>query len=86
MPGVLAALAGSPELESIKRDYQLVFIEKCRKSLAPYTGPNSIPPAGFWAMLGAADALSRAAPTGDITVRQVQDELYETIIAMIRRS
>ncbi|WP_252721138.1 hypothetical protein, partial [Acinetobacter nosocomialis] len=33
IPGVIAALAGSPELEKIKRDYELIFIEKCRAVL-----------------------------------------------------
>ncbi len=31
IPSVLAGLAGSPELEAVKRDYQQAFIEKCRK-------------------------------------------------------
>lgn len=86
IPGVLAALAGSPELEAVKRDYQLAFIEKCRKVLAPFTGPKGVEQAAFWAMLGAADALSHAAATEEITARQAQDELFETIIAMIGRS
>ncbi|MCZ4255454.1 TetR/AcrR family transcriptional regulator [Sulfitobacter sp. G21635-S1] len=86
IPGVLAGLAGSPELEAVKRSYQQVFIEKCRKALAPFTGANGIGPAAFWAMLGAADALSHAAATGEITERQAQDELFETIVAMIDRS
>ncbi|ASJ62312.1 TetR family transcriptional regulator (plasmid) [Sinorhizobium meliloti] len=86
MPGVLAALAGSPELEAVKRDYQLAFIEKCRRALAAFVGRRGIEPAGFWAMLGAANALSDAASTGEITAEQAQDELFETIVAMIERS
>ncbi|TCN41239.1 TetR family transcriptional regulator [Shinella granuli] len=86
IPGVLAGLAGSPELEAVKRDYQLVFIEKCRKALAPFTGQKGILQSGFWAMLGAADALSHAAATGEITVEQAQAELYEVIVAMVARS
>lgn len=86
IPGVLAGLAGSPELEAVKRDYQQAFIEKCRKALAPFIGPKGILPSGFWAMLGAADALSHAAATGEITARQAQDELYEIIVAMVSRS
>jgi len=37
-------------------------------------------------MLGAAEALSHAAATGEITPAQAQDELFETIIAMVDRS
>lgn len=86
IPGVLAGLAGSPELEAVKRNYQQAFIEKCRKALAPYTGPIGILQSGFWAMLGAADALSHAAATGEITAEQAQAELYEIIVAMVGRS
>ncbi|WP_437365848.1 TetR/AcrR family transcriptional regulator [Inquilinus limosus] len=86
IPGLLAALAGSPELETVKREYQQVFIGKCRQALAPFIGPCGIAQAGFWAMLGAADALSHAAALGGITARQAEDELFETIVAMIARS
>jgi AcrR family transcriptional regulator len=86
IPGVLAGLAGSPELERVKRDYQLVFIEKCRSVLAPFAGPKVIAQSGFWAMLGAADALSHAAATGEITAEQAQAELYEIIVAMVGRN
>nr|WP_137933055.1 TetR family transcriptional regulator [Mesorhizobium comanense] len=84
--GVIAALAGSPELEGIKRDYRTSFIEKCRRVLAPFSGKAGIPAAGLWAMLGAADAVSEAAAMGDISAGQARDELYETILALIARS
>lgn len=86
IPGVIAALAGSPELEKIKREYEAVFIEKCRVVLAPFTGAGTLAPAGLWAMLGAAEALSCAATTGEITAAQARDELFETIVAMVARS
>lgn len=85
MTGVLAALAGSPELERIKRDYQLAFIEKCRDILAPFAGPRGLGNAGFWAMLGAADALSQAAGAGDVTPEEAQAELSRIIEAMVGR-
>lgn len=86
IPGVLAALSGSPELASVKRQYQQAFIEKCQKILAPFAGSRGISLASMWAMLGAADSLSDAAITGDITENQAQDELEQAILAMIRRS
>ncbi|CAD5110488.1 TetR/AcrR family transcriptional regulator [Zestomonas carbonaria] len=86
IPGVIAALASSPELEQIKREYEAVFMEKCRIALAPFAGAGTIAPAGLRAMLGAAEALSHAAVTGEITPRQAQDELFETIVAMVERS
>lgn len=84
--GIIAALAGSPELEKIKREYEVVFIEKCRTVLAPFAGAGAIASAGLWGMLGAAEALSYAAATGEITAAQAQDELLETILAMVARS
>ena len=86
IPGVLAALDGSPELAAVKRQYQQAFIEKCQEILAPFTGPSGLSLASLWAMLGAADALSHAAVTGDINEEQARDELMETILAMVRRS
>jgi len=85
IPGVLAALSGSPELATVKRKYQQAFIGKCQAILAPFAGPQGISLAGMWAMLGAADALSHAAVAGDISEAQARDELLETILAMVRR-
>ncbi|HEV7304578.1 helix-turn-helix domain-containing protein [Ensifer sp.] len=86
IPGVLAALAGSPELAAVKRAYRLLYIDKCRTVLEPFTGADGIAQAGFWAMLGAADGLSEAAATAEITAEEAKDELYETIAAMVERS
>ncbi|MBA1203318.1 TetR/AcrR family transcriptional regulator [Pseudomonas capeferrum] len=86
IPGVLAALDGSPELAAVKRQYQYAFIEKCQRVLAPYAGPQGVPLASLWAMLGAADALSHAAVAGDINETQARDELRETILAVVKRS
>lgn len=86
IPGISAALAGSPELEGIKREYETAFIEKCRAALAPFANSGSVASAGLWAMLGAAESLSYAATTGDITPQQAKDELFETIKAMVSRN
>ncbi len=86
LPGVIAALASSPELERLKQESEAIFMEKCRIALAPFVGPGVLPPAGLRAMLGAAEALSCAAVNGGITDAQAQDELVEIIVAMVRRS
>lgn len=82
---MVSALAGSPELQKIKREYQTIFIEKCRSILVPFLGAGDITQAGLWAMLGAAEALSYAATAGQITAAQAKDEL-DTIVAMVSRS
>jgi AcrR family transcriptional regulator len=86
IPGLLAALNGSPELAAVKRQYQHAFIQKCQRILMPFSGPRGLSMASMWAMLGAADSLSHAAVTGEITDAQAKDELYQTILAMIKRS
>lgn len=86
IPGVIAALASSPELERIKAEYQAIFMEKCRSALAPFAKGAQIGAAGLRAMLGAAEALSHAATTGEITATEAQDELFATIVAMVERS
>jgi AcrR family transcriptional regulator len=86
IPGVSAALAGSPELEKIKREYETAFIGKCRTALAPFAGADTIATAGLWAMLGAAESLSYAAATGDITAAEAEEELYQTILSMAGRN
>ncbi len=86
IPQVLAALQGSPEMAAVKRQYQEVFIAKCQAILAPFAGAQGLPRAGMWALLGAADALSDAAVAGDISEAAAQAELFETIVAMVKRS
>lgn len=86
IPGVLAALNGSPELATVKRQYQQAFIEKCQKTLASFTGSRPVSLPAMWAMLGAAESLSHAAVAGDITEVQAIDELLHTILAMVKRN
>ncbi|WLG82900.1 TetR/AcrR family transcriptional regulator [Pseudomonas cucumis] len=86
IPGVIAALTTSPELEKIKREYEAIFMDKCRNALLPFAGTGEIAQASLRAMLGAAEALSHAAATGEITPVQAQDELFATIVAMVQRS
>jgi AcrR family transcriptional regulator len=85
IPGVISALASSPELEKIKRDYEAIFMQKCRDLLAPFSRTGAIASPGLRAMLGAAEALSHAAATGEITSDEAKNELFETIIAMVDR-
>lgn len=85
IPELLAALAGSPELEATKRSYLAAFMEKCRGALAPFTNSRTLATASLWAMLGAAEALSKAAVTGEITPEQAKDELHRLIVATVGR-
>ncbi|MGQ2902367.1 MAG: TetR/AcrR family transcriptional regulator [Neoaquamicrobium sediminum] len=85
IPDVIAALAGSPELEAVKHDYRLAFIEKCRRLLAPFASGGELGQAGLWAMLGAADSLSHAAAMGEISSAQAKEELVAIIHGVVNR-
>lgn len=86
IPGVLAALDGSPELAMLKRHCQQDYLAKCRDALAPFAGPQGLSAAGLWAMLGAADALAGAAVSGEIGHVQARAELYDTVVSLVQRS
>ncbi|MFJ2486685.1 TetR/AcrR family transcriptional regulator [Pseudomonas sp. NPDC087639] len=86
IPGVIAALASTPELEKIKREYEAIFLEKCRSVLAPFANGGQITQAGLRAMLGAAEALSHAAANREISAEEASDELFATIIALVERA
>jgi len=85
IPGVVAALASSPELEQVKRSCDAIVMERCRAALAPFA-PGEIALSGLRAMLGAAEALSYAAAIGEITAAEAQEELAQTIVAMVGRA
>ena len=86
IPGVIAALSSSPELEKIKRDYERIFMNKCRAALRIGSEAIPISNAQLRAMLGAADALSNAAAVNEISADEAKSELYEIILAMTVRA
>lgn len=85
IPGVIAALTSTPELEILKRDYEVVFLDKCRDALVPFSPSGVIGQAGLRGMLGAAEALSHAAASGEISAVEAQEELLATIKGMVNR-
>lgn len=85
IPGVIAALSSSPQLETLKRQYEAIFLDKCRNALSPFASGGGVSQAGLRAMLGAAEALSQAAASGEISREEAQQELLATILAMVNR-
>lgn len=86
IPGVIAALAGSPALEQVKRDGEALVMARCRDALSPFAKGAAISTASLRGMLGAAEALSYAAANKEITPAQAKAELFEIITAMVKRS
>lgn len=85
IPGVIAALSSSPELQTLKREYEAIFLSKCRDALSPFAPGGKVSQVGLRAMLGAAEALSQAAATGEVSREEAQQELLATILAMVNR-
>ncbi|NUU68212.1 TetR/AcrR family transcriptional regulator [Enterobacteriaceae bacterium BIT-l23] len=85
IPDVIAALAGSPELEQLRRQYVRIFIDKCRRLLAPFIGSGTLPDAAMWALVGVADAVSYAATGEEITAADAKAELATLIRSQVER-
>ena len=83
IPGVSAALAGSPELDALKREYQAAWMAMCRNVLAPFS-ELPIQPASLWAVLGAAEALSNAAAAGELDAVEARGELKLIVMTVVR--
>jgi len=86
IPGVILALASSPELAKVRRDSEIIFIDKCRELLQPFVGSRGLNIEGLWGVLGVAQALTREMSAGHFTPEEVQKEIYNIILAVIRRS
>ncbi|MDF0732103.1 TetR/AcrR family transcriptional regulator [Pseudomonas entomophila] len=85
IPGLSAALEGSPELEALKRRYEWAFLGKCREALVPFVARGEISAAGMRLLVGAAEGLSQAAAAGELGADEAKAELSAAITAMIAR-
>lgn len=85
LPGVISALASSPELQLVKSQCEAAFMEKCRLVLAPFAANGHVGVAGLRAMLGAAEALSFSATANEISAAEAKEELAHTIADMVLR-
>ncbi len=83
IPGVSGALAGSPELDLLKRKCEAIWMSTCQNVLAPFS-TSPIPPARLWAMLGAAEALSNAAVAGELDPVEARAELTRIVLTMVK--
>lgn len=84
MPGVSAALAGSPELDALKKEHEALFLAKCRNALQPFA-KKPLAPAGMRAMLGTAEAVSFAAAAQELDPADALNEIYDVILRITRR-
>ncbi|MGW0161898.1 TetR/AcrR family transcriptional regulator [Mycobacterium sp. NPDC003323] len=86
LPGLVAALAGSPELDRIRREADQSFGGKCRVALLPFARNGEIPDAAIHAILGAADGVARAVIAGEISTEAAHAALATVIAALVERA
>ena len=83
--GILAALVGAPELHAVRRRYQQDFIDNCDAWLGAFAVDGSVPLAGRWAILGAAETLSEGVAAGALGKTEAEHELQRLIVATVKR-
>ncbi|WP_315312480.1 TetR/AcrR family transcriptional regulator [Pantoea vagans] len=83
IPELISALSTSPELSAVKRHYQLDFIARCQRWLAPFTGSNGMPEAGMWGLLGGADAIAGAVARGDVAKPEGEQAISAMVVALV---
>lgn len=86
IPDVLAALSASAEMEVFKLHYAREFVQMCRDVLLPFSRENALSDAGLWGIFGAAEGLSYAAKTGELTAEAATQELTVVIMGVVERS
>lgn len=85
IPGIIAALSGSPDLDRVRRECEGAFLEKCRLALGPASPTGGIGLPALRAMLGAAEALSAAAAAGEVAPDDAKRELRAVILDTLAR-
>jgi len=77
---VVAALAGSPALSLVRHEAEGAYLAMCRDALEPFAG--AIDTAGLQAVVGAGDALARAALAGRIGADRAGEALAVVVAAV----
>ena len=83
--GIAAALEGSPELETLKRQCDAAFLDQCKAALDLFVD-SEVSRTGLLGALGAAKALSHAAAAGEIGADEARRELAAAFLATAQRS
>lgn len=84
--GVIAALASTPELETMKREYEAAFQAKCRAWFSPFLKSEELSLSGLHAIVGCAESLSAAAAREEISPQDAKQELLGVIVAVVQKA
>ncbi|MDP0501982.1 MAG: TetR/AcrR family transcriptional regulator [Verrucomicrobiota bacterium JB022] len=85
IPGLVAALGTSPELEAVKRQSDHDFLHLCKRALDAVAKAGAVGMAGMYAMLGAAEGLSHAAANKELSPEEAKAELQQVIEDLLAR-
>lgn len=77
---VVSALTGSPTLDALRQEAQDAYLAMCRDALTPHS--SSLDAAGLVGIVGAGDALGRAAITGRISAARARAALTKVVTAL----
>lgn len=77
---VVAALAGSSSLRTLRQEAEDAYLRMCRSALEAIAGP--VDAGALHAILGAGDALARAALAGRITAARAREALATVVVAV----
>lgn len=84
--GVVAALAGSPELERTRRESERRYVDLCREALRGADSAANLGEEAAIAFLGAADALGHAAASGTISPDRARSTITTVLLGLVHRS
>lgn len=83
LPGILGALSGSNELESLRQEADEAFSARCKAALTPYSRDGEVGPAALHAILGAADGIARAIVLDKVTFDDGKKVLAKVVMGVV---
>ena len=84
--GVIAALSCTPDLEKIKREYEVIFLDKCQTWFSPFLQSGALSLSSLHAIVGCAESLSAAAARTEISSWDAKQELVAVIVAVVQKA
>lgn len=81
--GVVAALAGTPDLEQARRESERRYLSVCRQAIRGADGTADLDKAAAIAFIGAADALGHAAARGTITAERARSTITTVLLGLV---
>lgn len=83
LPGVGGALSGSTELEVLRQEADVAFSARCRTALEPFAADGAVSEASLYAILGAAEGLTRALMLEKVTFDQARQALAAVVSSAV---